>query len=66
MEKVAELLKALSHNDFRGCFKGWKVQQSILEFLMEITANTITCNSNFTDKILFKDQSHYLPVTLHT
>jgi len=22
MEKVAELLKALSHNDFRGCFKG--------------------------------------------
>jgi hypothetical protein len=25
-KKVAELLKALSQNDFSGCFEGWKVQ----------------------------------------
>jgi hypothetical protein len=23
MERTLELLKALSQNDFRGCFKGW-------------------------------------------
>jgi L-ribulose-5-phosphate 3-epimerase UlaE len=66
MEKVAGLLRALSHNDFRGCFKGLKALQSIVEFLIEITANTITSNNNFTDKILFKNQSHYLSATLHT
>jgi hypothetical protein len=64
--KVAELLKALSHNDFRGCFKSLKALQSNLEFLMEITVYTITCNNNFTDKILLKNQSHYLSVTPHT
>ena len=64
-EKVAELLKALSHNDFRGCFKGLKALHSILEFLMESTVHTLTCNNNFTDKVLFKNQSHYLSATLH-
>jgi hypothetical protein len=60
------LLKALSRNDFRECFKGWKALQSIVQLPMETAVNTITCNNTFTDKILFKNQSQYLSVTLHT
>jgi len=39
--------RTLSHNDCRGCCKGLKALQSILELLMEITVNTITCNNNY-------------------
>ena len=58
-EEVAELLKALSHNDFRECFKGWKSLQNIVQLLMETAVNTIKCNNNFFDKILFMNQSYY-------
>jgi hypothetical protein len=39
MEKIAELLKAVSLNDFRECSEAWKAP--ILP--MEITRNGITC-----------------------